>query len=32
LVPTLVRTKAGEIAYDLEAKDFLIEDDGIEQG
>jgi hypothetical protein len=31
LVPTLVRTKAGEIAYGLEAKDFLIEDDGIEQ-
>jgi hypothetical protein len=31
LVPTLVRTNAGEIAYGLEAKDFLIEDDGIEQ-
>jgi hypothetical protein len=31
LVPTLVRTKAGTIAYGLEAKDFLIEDDGIEQ-
>lgn len=31
LVPTLVRTKAGEITYGLEAKDFLIEDDGIEQ-
>lgn len=31
LVPTLVRSKAGEITYGLEAKDFLIEDDGIEQ-
>ena len=31
LVPTLVRTKAGELTYGLEAKDFLIEDDGIEQ-
>ncbi len=31
LVPTLVRTKAGEISYGLEAKDFVIEDDGIEQ-
>jgi len=31
LVPTLVRTKAGEITYGLEAKDFVIEDDGIEQ-
>lgn len=31
LVPTLVRTKAGEITYGLQAKDFVIEDDGIEQ-
>ncbi len=31
LVPTLVRTKAGEITYGLQAKDFLIEDDGKEQ-
>ena len=31
LVPTLVRTKGGEITYGLEAKDFVIEDDGIEQ-
>jgi len=31
LVPTLVRTKAGEISYGLKASDFLIEDDGVEQ-
>jgi hypothetical protein len=31
LVPTLVRTKAGEITYSLQAKDFIIEDDGVEQ-
>lgn len=31
LVPTLVRTKAGEIIYGLEAKDFIIEDNGVEQ-
>jgi hypothetical protein len=31
VVPTLVRTKAGQITYGLEGKDFLIEDDGIEQ-
>ena len=31
LVPTLVRTKSGEVTYGLEAKDFVIEDDGIEQ-
>jgi hypothetical protein len=31
LVPTLVQTKAGEIRYGLEAKDFVIEDDGVEQ-
>lgn len=31
LVPTLVTTKGGEITYGLEAKDFVIEDDGVEQ-
>ena len=31
LVPTLVRTKSGEITYDLQAKDFIIEDNGVEQ-
>ena len=31
LVPTLVRTKAGEITYSLQAKDFVIEDNGVEQ-
>ena len=31
LVPTLVRTKAGEITYDLEARDFIIEDNGVAQ-
>lgn len=31
LVPTLVRTKAGEITYGLQAKDFIIEDNGVEQ-
>ena len=31
LVPTLARTKAGEIRYGLKAKDFVIEDDGVEQ-
>lgn len=31
LVPTLVRTKAGEIIYGLQAKDFIIEDNGVEQ-
>jgi hypothetical protein len=30
-VPTLVRTKAGEIIYGLTARDFIIEDDGVEQ-
>lgn len=30
-VPTLVRTKAGEITYGLTASDFIIEDDGVEQ-
>lgn len=31
LVPTLVRTKAGEITYNLQANDFVIEDNGVEQ-
>jgi len=31
LVPTLVRTKSGEIIYNLHANDFLIEDNGVEQ-
>jgi len=31
LVPALVRGKSGEIIYGLEAKDFIIEDDGVEQ-
>jgi hypothetical protein len=31
LVPTLVRTKAGELAFTLQARDFLIEDKGVEQ-
>ncbi len=31
LVPTLVRTRAGEITYTLQAKDFIIEDNGVEQ-
>ncbi len=31
LVPTLVRTRAGEITYNLQRKDFVIEDNGVEQ-
>jgi VWFA-related protein len=31
LVPTLVRDKSGEIVYGLQAKDFIIEDDGVAQ-
>jgi len=31
LVPALVRDKAGEIVYGLQAKDFIIEDDGVAQ-
>lgn len=31
LVPALVKDKSGSIVYGLEAGDFLIEDDGIEQ-
>lgn len=31
LVPTLVRDAGGNVVYGLQAKDFVIEDDGIEQ-
>lgn len=31
LVPALVRDKSGEVVYGLEAKDFVIEDDGVVQ-
>jgi VWFA-related protein len=31
LVPTLVRDAKGNVVYGLQAKDFVIEDDGIEQ-
>jgi VWFA-related protein len=31
LVPALVKTADGEVAYGLHAKDFVIEDDGVEQ-
>jgi VWFA-related protein len=31
LVPALVKDPHGEIVYGLEAKDFIIEDDGVEQ-
>jgi VWFA-related protein len=31
LVPTLVKNDQGELVYGLQAKDFIIEDDGIEQ-
>jgi VWFA-related protein len=31
LVPALVRNKAGDIVYGLQAKDFVIEDDGMSQ-
>jgi VWFA-related protein len=31
LVPTLVKTKSGEIVSGLSARDFIIEDDGVEQ-
>ena len=31
LVPALVRDKAGEAVYGLQAKDFIIEDDGVAQ-
>ena len=31
LVPTLVRDASGKVVYGLQAKDFIIEDDGVEQ-
>jgi von Willebrand factor type A domain len=31
LVPALVRDASGEVVYGLQAKDFVIEDDGVEQ-
>ena len=31
LIPTLVKDQQGEILYGLQAKDFLIEDNGVEQ-
>lgn len=31
LVPTLVRTKAGDVVHGLSASDFIVDDDGIEQ-
>lgn len=31
LVPTLVRDARGKVVYGLQAKDFIIEDDGVEQ-
>jgi VWFA-related protein len=31
LVPALVKSQRGEIVYGLQAKDFVIEDDGVEQ-
>jgi VWFA-related protein len=31
LIPALVKDRDGEIVYGLEAKDFLVEDDGVEQ-
>jgi VWFA-related protein len=31
LVPTLVRDAKGNVVYGLQAKDFIIEDDGVEQ-
>ena len=31
IVPALVRTKVGEVVYGLQAKDFVIEDDGVQQ-
>jgi VWFA-related protein len=31
IVPALVRDKSGEIVYGLQAKDFVIEDNGVEQ-
>jgi len=31
LVPTLVKTKTGDIVHGLSARDFIVEDDGVEQ-
>jgi len=31
IVPALVRTKSGQLVYTLQAKDFILTDDGIEQ-
>jgi VWFA-related protein len=31
LLPTLVKDTQGEVVYGLEAKDFVVEDDGVEQ-
>jgi hypothetical protein len=31
LVPTLVAKKSGEIVYGLTAKDFIVEEEGVEQ-
>jgi len=31
LLPTLVRDSQGAIVYGIEAKDFMVEDDGVEQ-
>src|SRR5258707_15454435 len=31
LVPTMVTTKAGEPVFTLQAKDFVVTDDGVEQ-
>src|SRR5258708_21779445 len=31
LIPALVKNQQGEIVYGLRAKDFVIEDDGVEQ-
>ncbi len=31
LVPTLVRDAGGHVVYGLQAKDFIVEDDGVEQ-
>jgi len=31
LIPTLVRDSAGSVVYGLDAKDFIVEDDGVEQ-
>jgi hypothetical protein len=30
LLPTLVKTKSGDIVFGLSARDFVVEDDGVE--